>query len=1012
MKIGGFPNEASFVFYLIRYVILNKKDILFILEDDADVEKIYEISLSLLQIFNADMEIIKFDSDRDNIRKGIEKIYSSQKLKFIVASVKSVNTGFPDKKNLSCLSLKVSSSIKRYEIIEKLVSAGFIKVSFVENSGQFATRGSVVDIFDFGMDYPYRLYFDSERIESIRKFDIETQNTFDFEMEVNISALNRKEKTLLNMNFERFSTVEDLNIDAVVLKRDFDFRNIDYFENIKFLDFGILKSDIEKFSRSGFDIYIFSLNERESSKIYGLFEENNILSKKIKFLCGYIDRGFFSKDEKTVIISSNEIFLREYDFNSIKRKRKVLYRLSELEAGDLVVYEDYGIGIFRGIKDLQHRDEWGNIYISECIEIEYAKGEKLFISLDDFKKIHKYVGASREKVKISSLGSAKWKNIRERIKKEIVLVAKDIIKLEAKRKALRIKPMIKTEMEDDFETDFIYDETPDQSKAISDVLTELESGNISNRVIVGDVGFGKTEVAMRAAFRAVSNGWQCCVLCPTTILAQQHYRNFKKRFEKYNINVDVLSRLTPYSKEKEIVSDISKGVVDIIIGTHKLLSKDIKFKNLGLVVVDEEHKFGVKQKEEIKKKQNLAHLLYLSATPIPRTLYQSLSSIRSMSVIETPPIGRLPVETKVGVYNENMIISAVNNEIRRGGQIYYVYNRVEFINDKLEKLSKLLPGIKIAVVHGKMDKERIEDVMMDFIDKKYDILLSSTIIDSGIDIPSVNTLIVEDAHKLGLAQLYQLRGRIGREKNKAYCYLFFPKWFEKGDNNYINSDMMKRLFALEEFSELGSGFRLAMRDLEIRGAGELLGTKQHGFITAVGLDMYIKLLDDEIKKIKGESIEIEENILIDLKLTAMIPANYIEDDLERLNFYKRLYSADLEEIEKIVDRMRDLAGAVPKEVLNLINILKIKKLLKGKGVMKIEEKENKIEFYFSKEFNPSNKDIIRWQKRFKDDIRFFKTSNGDGFEVKIDNNDRIDIIKEVFLLKWLNEEKTGQNIFS
>jgi len=383
-----------------------------------------------------------------------------------------------------------------------------------------------------------------------------------------------------------------------------------------------------------------------------------------------------------------------------------------------------------------------------------------------------------------------------------------------------------------------------------------------------------------------------------------------------------------------------------------------------------------------------------------------------MSVIETPPIGRLPVETKVGVYNENMIISAVNNEIRRGGQIYYVYNRVEFINDKLDKLSKLLPGIKIAVIHGKMDKERIEDVMMDFIDKKYDILLSSTIIDSGIDIPSVNTLIVEDAHKLGLAQLYQLRGRIGREKNKAYCYLFFPKWFEKDDNNYINSDMMKRLFALEEFSELGSGFRLAMRDLEIRGAGELLGTKQHGFITAVGLDMYIKLLDDEIKKIKGESIEIEENILIDLKLTAMIPANYIEDDLERLNFYKRLYSADLEEIEKIVDRMRDLAGAVPKEVLNLINILKIKKLLKGKGVMKIEEKENKIEFYFSKEFNPSNKDIIRWQKRFKDDIRFFKTSNGDGFEVKIDNNDRIDIIKEVFLLKWLNEEKTGQNIFS
>ncbi|MGC8729324.1 MAG: DEAD/DEAH box helicase [Elusimicrobiales bacterium] len=994
---GGFPNKASIAYYLLKNAEEAAKDILFISEDDIEADSFFELSNSIKKIFSKDIELIKFDTDKDNIKKGVEKIYNSNKTKIIFSSLKSSNIGFPKKDNLYFARFKVGDLVKRSEIMDKLLSNGFIRTSFVESSGQFAVRGMVIDIFEYGADYPYRLYFDGDRIEAIRKFDIETQNTFDFAMEVSVSGLNKKETVLTELGFEKYSDFY-INEEITVLSPDFSDSNVSYFNNIKFSDFSIFKKEMERFQDLGFDIYLFYLNDKEALRIERVLEENRISLKNIRFVQGYIDKGFFSKTDKLALISSNEIFNRDYDYYSVKKKAKKFYRLNELSVGDYVVHEEYGIGVFKGIKDFSHKDEWGNVYTSECIEIEYAKGDKLFVSLDDFKKIQKYVGGDKGKVRVSALNSFYWKNLREKVKKEIEQVAKDIIKLEAKRKVLKIKPMVKTRAEEDFESDFIYDETPDQLRAIEDVLKDLETGEISNRVIVGDVGFGKTEVAMRAVFRAVANGFQCCVLAPTTILAEQHYRNFKKRFEKYQINVEVITRLTPLKRQKQIISDISSGVIDVIIGTHKLLSDNIKFKNLGIMVIDEEHKFGVKQKEEIKKKQHLAHMLYLSATPIPRTLYQSLSNIRTMSVIETPPMGRLPVDTRVVSYDENIIISAVNEEIKRKGQIYYVYNRVEFINQKAEKLSKLLPGVRIAVVHGQMDGEEIEDVMMDFLENKYDLLLASTIIESGIDIPSVNTLIVEDAHKLGLAQLYQLRGRIGREKRKAYCYLFYPKWFEKENGETLNSDMMKRLFALEEFSELGSGFRLAMRDLEIRGAGELLGTKQHGFISAVGLDMYIKLLNNEIKKIKGEKVETEEDIVLDIKVSAFIPDNYISDDLERLNFYKRISSSDIDKIDDVVSKMTDMAGPAPKEVLNFVDMVKIKKSLKGKGVKKIIEKEFKLEFYFSKDFNPSASDLSRWQKSFGEGLKFFKTSSGDGFEIKIYNRDRIETIKEVFNL--------------
>jgi transcription-repair coupling factor (superfamily II helicase) len=999
-RIGGAANEAAAIYFVMSRMKTSANSV-FVVEDDIDVDKIFQIALSLKQILDYNLDIIKFDLDKDNQAKAVNQIYLDNGKKLVISSSKSVLSKFPSKKAVG-ISVRVGEKLKRNDFIQRLSESGFSRTNFVEKSGEFAIRGSVIDVFSYGSDYPSRIYLDGDLVEAIRKFEIDTQNTFDFEMELDIMDFSHSTTDLLSLSgFDFYSyNIELPANDYTLIQSDFADENCGYFENIKFVDLKSIDLEIKRFSKKDFSIYIFSLNDRENTKIFRLFEENNIDLKKIKFMTGYLPRGFYGNDEQIVLLSSNEIFLRDYDFYSTNRsKAKKFFRMNELEKGDFVVHEDHGIGIYRGIMTFTHRDEWGNVYQNECIEIDYAKGDKLFVPLNDFKKITKYVG-SEGRVKISSLNSAYWKNVKDKIKKEIETVAKDILVVEAKRQVARIKPMMKTGFEEDFELDFGYDETDDQKRAIFDVITDLESGKVSNRVIVGDVGFGKTEVAMRAAFRVVSNGFQCAVLCPTTILAEQHYRNFKKRFEKFQINVEVISRLTPQKKQKKIISDLSKGVIDIIIGTHKLLSNNIKFKNLGQLVVDEEHKFGVRQKEIIKKNYNGIHILYLSATPIPRTLYQSISSIRTMSVIETPPVGRLSVDTKVMPYDDNVIISAVTSELKRGGQIYYVYNRVEMIENRLSKLENLLPGVKIAVVHGQMSGDEIEDVMIDFMAKKYDMLLASTIIESGIDIPSVNTLIVEDAHKLGLAQLYQLRGRIGREKQKAYCYLFFPKWLDNGKSEPANADMMKRLYALEEFSELGSGFRLAMRDLEIRGAGELLGTKQHGFIAAIGLDMYIRLLNNEVSRLKGENVEKDdEDVVVDINVSAYIPEDYINDDMERLNFYKRLWSAKLDEVDAIAENMKDLAGPLPESCLNLIKLVKVRKLVKNMYVKRIIEKDGKIEFYFSKDFKINPELLSRWQNDFSERMRFFKTSNGDGFEIVIDKDqDRIKLIEHVFII--------------
>lgn len=994
MKVYGVVNEAACVYYVFSNIKEKSQITAVVVDEETDIPFFVSAAESIRNIFGSNIDVLEFDSRPHNLIKTARLIKKNTPA-LIITSAKYIDLKMPD--TSSTLKLNVSDIIKRKIITDTLVKYGFRRTNFVENPGEFAVRGSVVDVFNPDENYPVRIFFDGDAVTAIKKFEIETQNTFEFVMSYEIPSMVMEGVTLRQV-CANFYTYNFFMENSYELSQSALSGENYSFENIAFASYDMFTSELERFSLKGFDIHIFCLNEREIVKVSSIIEESGKKIKKLRFYQGYLRKGFYSNNHRVCVISSNEIFSR--DFVSVRRKEiKKSLKLNQISAGDYVVHQDYGIGIYNGIIDYTHRDELGNVYKTECIEIKYSGGDKLYVSLEDFKKIEKYIGDS-DKVKISSLSSVKWKQIKERVKKEIEKIARQIIKVEAKRKVVRVKPMMKTDMEYDFEASFSYEETPDQKRAIEDVLRDLEGETPANRVIVGDVGFGKTEVAMRAAFRAVSNGYQVCILCPTTILCEQHLRSFKKRFEKFPFNIESLSRFTPYSKEKKIKKDLERGVIDILISTHKVFSEDILFKNLGVLIVDEEHKFGVKQKEIIKSKYSSIHVFYLSATPIPRTLYQSLSNIRTMSVIETPPLGRLPVETKVVPYSDDYVIDAVNKEIKRGGQVFYVYNRVETINIKLEKLKKILPGVRICVVHGQMSSDKIEDIMFRFLEKEYDLMLSSTIIESGIDIPSVNTLLVEDSHRFGLAQLYQLRGRIGREKTKAYCYFFYPEYIktsvENNNEERISSDALKRLSALEEFSELGSGFRLSMRDLEIRGAGEILGTRQHGFIAAVGLETYVRLLNEEISKIKGEYVAGEKEPLIDLKISAYIPYEYINDDMERLIFYRKLANSKYPDIDNIVNEMQDIAGSMPEEVENLVKVVKIKKLMAGRKLARIVEKEGSIEFYFENGYRADLNDIERWQNEFKGRINFFKTSSHDGISIKLEkNDDKISLISRV-----------------
>ncbi len=660
---------------------------------------------------------------------------------------------------------------------------------------------------------------------------------------------------------------------------------------------------------------------------------------EVSLLIGALPGGFSYPKEKLQFFSEKDIFTEEKVIVSRASRRPFFSQFQDLQAGDYVVHTDYGIGVFRGLRRVEVEGRG-----REFIELHYRDGDSLLVPVEDLDLVQKFSKAGPELPPLDKLGANTWEKTRTRARKAVEAVARELVELYARRRAVKGHAFSAGGLwDEEFAKTFEYDETEDQLRSIREIRGDMERETSMDRLLCGDVGYGKTEVAMRAAFKAVMDGKQVAVLCPTTVLASQHLKTFRDRMVLFPVRVEALTRLQSAREQKAVVEDCRRGLVDVLIGTHRILSKDVAFKDLGLLVIDEEQRFGVGHKERIKQLKATIDVLTLTATPIPRTLNMSLTGLRDISLIETPPRDRLAVHTVVTTFNAKLIAAAVRQEIGRGGQVYYIHNRIEDIDRVAELVTRLVPSARVVAVHGRMAGPALERRMIDFVERKHDVLVSTTIIENGIDIPLVNTLIVDRADLYGLAQLYQLRGRVGRSARQAYAYFLVPPYLE------LTPLARERLKALKEFSELGSGFRLAARDLEIRGAGNLLGHRQHGTMEAVGFEYYMQLLDQAIRGLKGEAVE-EESPEINLKVDIRVPEDYLPQVNLRLNLYKRLASVEgLEEIDRIRDEIVDRFGPVPGPIENLLRCGALKHLARKLRLRSVDRTERRLVVRFRPE---------------------------------------------------------------
>lgn len=666
--------------------------------------------------------------------------------------------------------------------------------------------------------------------------------------------------------------------------------------------------------------------------------EREIMPGEIMVARGNLRRGFEYPTLRFVVVTESDIFGAKK-----KRKRKVkqyngaaIHSFNDLKIGDYVVHENHGLGIYQGIEKIE-KDHVTKDYL----KVAYAAGSNLYVPATSLEVLQKYAGSDAKVPKLNRLNSPEWKKTKTRVKGAVKEIAGELVELYAKRQAKKGHCFEKdTVWQKEFEELFPYEETEDQLKAIEVTKADMESSRIMDRLICGDVGYGKTEIAIRAAFKAVMDGCQVAFLVPTTILAAQHYNTFSQRMRDYGINVELLCRLRTPSEQKKTIEGLKKGSVDIVIGTHRLLSKSVSYKNLGLLMIDEEQRFGVTHKEKLKQMKNDIDVLTLTATPIPRTLHMSLVGIRDMSVLEEPPVDRMPIQTFVMEKSEPIVREAILREVGRGGQVYYVYNRVGNMDIVANEIAKLVPEAVVAFAHGQMNERELERTMFRFVEGEIDVLVATTIVETGLDIPNVNTIIIEDADRLGLSQLYQLRGRVGRSNRTAYAFLLYKR------DKLLKEVAEKRLAAIKEFTELGSGFRISMRDLEIRGAGNLLGASQHGHMEAVGYDLYCKMLNEAVKKCKGEEVPEEEyETSVEIKVDAFIPVSYIKNEFQKLDIYKRIAELETEdEKTDMIDELVDRFGEPPKSVMNLLNIAILKAKAHEAFIMEVASKKEQLQF--------------------------------------------------------------------
>lgn len=728
------------------------------------------------------------------------------------------------------------------------------------------------------------------------------------------------------------------------VKADFTVKSVNPYNN----NFEVLTQDLKRWKGKGYRVILLSgsrtrakrlsedLNEYDLTAFYTEDLNRGLASGEIMVAHGSVHRGFEYPLIKLVVISESDIFGAE----KRKRKKKKTYEgtsvhsFTDLNVGDYVVHENHGLGIYKGIEKIEV-----DRVAKDYVKIEYGGGGVLYVLATGMEVLQKYAGADARKPKLNKLNSIEWKNTKTKVKGAVKEVARELVELYAKRQAkagFQFGP--DTVWQKEFEEMFPYEETDDQLSAIEDTKRDMESNKIMDRLICGDVGYGKTEIAIRAAFKAVSEGKQVVFLVPTTILAQQHYNTFSQRMMDFPISVDMMSRFRTAAQQKKTLERLKWGQLDIIIGTHRVLSKDVEFKDLGLLIIDEEQRFGVTHKEKIKQLKDNVDVLTLSATPIPRTLHMSLVGIRDMSVLEEPPVDRLPIQTYVLEHNDEIIREAIHREMAREGQVYYVYNRVSNIDEVANMVANLAPDANVAFAHGQMKERELEKIMFEFINGEIDVLVSTTIIETGLDISNVNTMIIDDADRMGLSQLYQLRGRVGRSNRTSYAFLMYRR------DKMLKEVAEKRLQAIKEFTELGSGFKIAMRDLEIRGAGNLLGEKQHGHMEAVGYDLYCKMLNEAVKKLKGEMPEEEEfETTVDMDVNAFIPSSYIKSEFQKLDIYKRV--ADIGNEEEFLDMQEELMdrfGEMPASVNNLLNIALLKGMAHKAHITQIVHKGGEV----------------------------------------------------------------------
>ena len=710
---------------------------------------------------------------------------------------------------------------------------------------------------------------------------------------------------------------------------------------------------------------------------------------------GKITEGFENYEINQVVISADDLIdggkkKKTFANQAFKEGEKVVF--ADLKVGDYVVHKNYGIGLFVGVNTIT-----ADKTTKDYIKLKYKDDAILYVPTSQLDAIRKYTGGDAINPPMNSLSSKDWKNTKEKVKKNLRAVARELIELYAKREQAKGYAFSSdTPWQQQFEEKFPYQETDDQLRCIEEVKKDMEKPKPMDRLLCGDVGYGKTEVAMRAAFKAAIDGKQVAYLAPTTVLAEQQYQEFKERMKDYPIRIEILNRFKTKKYQNEVIKKLQLGEVDILLGTHRILSKDVEFKNLGLLIIDEEHRFGVKAKEKIKQLKANIDVLTMTATPIPRTMHMSIVGIRDMSVIYEPPYNRKPVQTYVLEYDEEIIKEAITKELERGGQVFYLFNNVQNIQQKASQISNLVPEANVVYAHGQMPGKQIEDIMQEFVEQKINVLVCTTILESGIDIPNANTIIVENADRMGLAQLYQIRGRVGRSDRQAYAYITYKR------DKLLSEVADKRLKAIKEFTEFGSGFKIAMRDLEIRGAGSLLGEIQSGHLEQVGYDTYCKLLDEVVKEMKGIKVAEEADVQVDLKVTCYIPDNYIEESGQKIEVYQKIALCRTEEdIQNVIDELIDRYGNMPKELESLLEVARIKQLAKEQNIAKVESKQNGVVFTFTSSENIKY-DIAELVRKYGNKIKF-SAGIKPMITYKTDNAKEQELLKQVKEFLMVNE---------